>query len=218
MNDFTHPNQQQPEQPRYYQAPPKPQNGTNGLAIASLVCALLGWFIPIILAIAAVTCGHIARSQIRRNGQGGAGIALAGLIMGYIQIAIMGLGIAAAIALPAYQDYVVRAKMAKADAYIAPIRSELEKRAAAANDEEAEPAPIETAEPGMSEYWQEVYIDNGILYARLSNASFWPGSLNGNTIVFTPQTENGRTVWHCAFAKETRNSYLPRACNTDNPQ
>jgi hypothetical protein len=34
--------------------------------------------------IPAVVCGHVARSQIRRTGEQGAGLALAGLILGWI--------------------------------------------------------------------------------------------------------------------------------------
>jgi len=42
----------------------------------------------------AVVTGHIARRQIRRTGEQGAGFALAGLILGYIGLALMALGIA----------------------------------------------------------------------------------------------------------------------------
>lgn len=55
--------------------------GTNGMAIASLVCAFL--CTPL-----AVIFGHIALSQIGKSGQGGRGLAIAGLVIGYISIAI----------------------------------------------------------------------------------------------------------------------------------
>ena len=63
---------------------------TNALAVICLVVSLSGvvvtWFIPIITQIAAIICGHIARSQIKksRGNQTGSGMALAGLIISYI--------------------------------------------------------------------------------------------------------------------------------------
>jgi type II secretory pathway pseudopilin PulG len=70
-----------------------PQQGqTSGLAITSLVLGILSFFCFSILAsIPAVICGHIARGRIR-NSQGrekGEGIALGGLICGYINIAMV---------------------------------------------------------------------------------------------------------------------------------
>lgn len=71
----------------YGQAPPAPQ--TSSFAIASLVCSIASWFvIPFVGAIAAVVLGHIARSEIRRSYglKSGGGMAIAGLVIGYIQI------------------------------------------------------------------------------------------------------------------------------------
>jgi hypothetical protein len=49
---------------------------TNSFAIVALVLGL-------ILPPLAVPFGHVARSQIRRTGERGGGMALAGLILGY---------------------------------------------------------------------------------------------------------------------------------------
>ena len=57
--------------------PPPPSASTNGMAIAALVCAFL--FAPL-----AIVLGHIARGQIKRTGEGGRGLATAGLVLGYI--------------------------------------------------------------------------------------------------------------------------------------
>lgn len=62
---------------------------TNGTAIASLVCGIAGMFLFFPAAIPAVICGHVARGRIRRTGQNGAGLALAGLILGYIGLVIL---------------------------------------------------------------------------------------------------------------------------------
>jgi len=76
-----YPYQQQPYpggpygQPMY--APPM-NPATNGLAIASLVCAVLG------LGPVAAILGHVARKQIRQTGEQGDGMALAGIIIGWI--------------------------------------------------------------------------------------------------------------------------------------
>jgi Domain of unknown function (DUF4190) len=87
-----------PEQPYYGPQPPYPAYQqpyspypaaapTNGLAIAALVCGVGGFFIGLSF-IPAIICGHIARRQIRQTGEQGAGLALAGLILGYVGIVL----------------------------------------------------------------------------------------------------------------------------------
>jgi hypothetical protein len=60
---------------------------TNGLAIAALVVGVIwmGW----IGSVLAVAFGHVALSQIERSGQAGRGIAIAGIVLGYIGIATL---------------------------------------------------------------------------------------------------------------------------------
>jgi hypothetical protein len=57
---------------------------TNGLAIAALICALVG------LAPVGAILGHVARRQIKQTGEQGDGMALAGIIVGWI---LTGVGI-----------------------------------------------------------------------------------------------------------------------------
>ncbi len=57
---------------------PVPGQKTNVLAIVSLVLAVLG------VSIGGVILGHIAQSQIKKTGEAGKGLALAGTIVGYV--------------------------------------------------------------------------------------------------------------------------------------
>ena len=68
----------------------------SGLAIASLICGIAAWIIfPVVAAIAAVVTGHLAKKEIRNSGGmiGGDGMALAGLLLGYIQLGLAVIGI-----------------------------------------------------------------------------------------------------------------------------
>jgi hypothetical protein len=60
--------------------------GTNGLAIASLACALAQFAFGPLATIPAIVFGHVARHQIKRSGEQGAGLALAGLILGWAAV------------------------------------------------------------------------------------------------------------------------------------
>lgn len=55
---------------------------TNPLAIVSLVSGMVALVLGP-LAILAIVSGYLARRQIRRTGEGGRGMATAGLILGY---------------------------------------------------------------------------------------------------------------------------------------
>src|SRR5207302_6878613 len=62
---------------------------TNQLAIVSLAAAIASFAIlPFVGALVAIVTGHMARSQIRKTGEGGDGLALAGVIIGYIHLAL----------------------------------------------------------------------------------------------------------------------------------
>lgn len=75
-------------QPGPYGQPGYPQQGyaqmpgTNLMAILSLIFAFV--FSP-----AGVVLGHISLSQIKKTGEQGRGLAIAGLIIGYISIAFI---------------------------------------------------------------------------------------------------------------------------------
>ena len=59
---------------------------TNELALASLACGLAQFMFGPVLAIPAIVSGHVARHQIKRTGEQGAGLALAGLILGWAAV------------------------------------------------------------------------------------------------------------------------------------
>ena len=70
----------------YYPAmmPPQP---TSGLAIGAMVCGIAELFTLGFAAVPAVILGHLARAQIKRTGERGDGMAIAGLVLGYLGIA-----------------------------------------------------------------------------------------------------------------------------------
>ena len=76
-----------PQQPYGYLPPPPP---TNPLAFAALIGA-------IVVAPVGIVLGHISLSQIKRTGEQGRGLALAGLIIGYVFTAVAVLSLIALI-------------------------------------------------------------------------------------------------------------------------
>ena len=62
--------------PAYSPAPAGPK--TNTLSIVALILSVVG------VSIGAVIVGHIALGQIKRTGEAGHGLALAGTIIGYV--------------------------------------------------------------------------------------------------------------------------------------
>src|SRR5439155_13690330 len=75
--------------PPYAPYPVPVYQTTNGLAVASLIAGFfwLGW----VGSILAVIFGHIALGQINRSGgrEGGSGLAIAGLVLGYMGVATL---------------------------------------------------------------------------------------------------------------------------------
>jgi hypothetical protein len=65
----------------HWQTYPAPQP-TNGLAVAALVLGIV-WAFWIGSALA-IVFGHVALGQIRQRNQSGKGMAVAGLVLGYV--------------------------------------------------------------------------------------------------------------------------------------
>jgi len=68
-----------------------PRSSTT--AIVSLIFGILSWVIfplPLVCALVAVICGHVARGEIARSGGtlDGKGVALAGLLLGWLHVAV----------------------------------------------------------------------------------------------------------------------------------
>jgi len=95
---------------------------TSALAIWSLVLGILSivMCLGIFSGIPAVICGHMAHSRIKKSGgtEGGGGMAIAGLITGYVGNLfglIMVVGILASITIPNFVMYKERAICSKVE-------------------------------------------------------------------------------------------------------
>lgn len=92
-----------PDQAPGYAVPPPPGYGsptgygygyplqptttaTNGFAIAALIASIVSCGIGSVLG---VIFGHIALNQMKRTGEGGRGLAIGGLVVGYLGILAM---------------------------------------------------------------------------------------------------------------------------------
>jgi hypothetical protein len=81
-------------QPQYGNAPPYGRPGpyghvgrkTNSLAIASLCCGMGLFLVGILAGIPAIVLGFLAINQIRQTGEDGRGMAIAGIVLGFVSI------------------------------------------------------------------------------------------------------------------------------------
>ncbi|HEY6969421.1 MAG TPA: DUF4190 domain-containing protein [Candidatus Angelobacter sp.] len=88
------PGQVIPQQPGQFMLPQ-----TDGRAIASLVLGILGLFFSIFAAIPAIILGHISYSEIKKSAGRltGDGLAIGGLVLGYLGTALLPIILAIAI-------------------------------------------------------------------------------------------------------------------------
>jgi hypothetical protein len=73
----------------YTPMPPATRTSTN--ALVSLIAGIAGWsLVPFIGSVVAIIFGHIAKSEIKKSAGmvTGNGLATAGLILGYVSIAL----------------------------------------------------------------------------------------------------------------------------------
>jgi hypothetical protein len=84
----SNPQQQPYGAPPGYGGYPQPSRGTNGLAIAGLVCGIIGLLIAnIILGPLAIIFGGIGLSRANK-GASGKGMAIAGIVLGIVDVVI----------------------------------------------------------------------------------------------------------------------------------
>ncbi len=75
-----------------------PTRQTSALAVVSLVMGICGWcVVPVIGSLVAIVTGHLARAEIARNREtlDGDGLAVAGLVLGWLMVGAIVLGLAA---------------------------------------------------------------------------------------------------------------------------
>ena len=65
-----------------------PAAKANGLAVASLVFGFAQFMVGPVATVPAIVFGHMARNQIKQTGEQGAGLALAGLVLGWGAVAL----------------------------------------------------------------------------------------------------------------------------------
>lgn len=104
------PQAQQPPQPPYvqpqqapqYQQPYAPTAYATGYAPPTNTLAIIALIGSFLVPIVGIICGHMALAQIKRTGESGRALALAGTIIGYVYTALIVLIIAFSVFVPLF--------------------------------------------------------------------------------------------------------------------
>jgi TM2 domain-containing membrane protein YozV/Tfp pilus assembly major pilin PilA len=145
------------------------------------------------------------------KGEGSVGVIVAAVV-GAI-VVVMFIGILAAIAIPAYQDYTVRARVAGAMVLGAGAKQRVEQYMMARKS-----WPTTNAEAGMSDRIDDKYVaamnigEGGVITVQLSDKA---GPASGKTLVFSPHIDAGILNWSCDGGTLDER-YRPRECRKGN--
>lgn len=194
------------------------QLGQVWVGLYSVVFLIAYWCLPAIYAdgwlyghcsriIEKAQAAHSRREsqlvQIARSGQTSSIFAV--LVPVFV---VMGTGMIAAIALPAYQDYTVRAKVSEAVRHGSVVAGEV-----AAYYEQKKRLPRTLAEAGIAStgarYLQDVLLDESTGTVTLVMSE---SVVAGKTVLFVPaRIAGGNVGWRCQ-AGSIASKYLPKDC------
>ncbi|GAA2847164.1 hypothetical protein GCM10010517_04110 [Streptosporangium fragile] len=68
--------------------PPPPPQRNNGMAVAALILGIAGLFFCGLPSVVGVVLGHVSLGQIKRTGEDGRPMALTGLVLSYVGVAL----------------------------------------------------------------------------------------------------------------------------------
>jgi type IV pilus assembly protein PilA len=133
-----------------------------------------------------------------------------------LMIVVAIIGILAAVALPAYQDYTIRSKVAEGLTLAAAAKLAVTETytATGALPADNQAAGLPSQFSIVSKYVSQVRVRNGVIRIRFSNLLGGNPTMNGSSLTLTPDTSNpGSIVWTCTnFRDTTRYKYLPAEC------
>jgi type IV pilus assembly protein PilA len=135
-----------------------------------------------------------------------------------LMIVVAIIAILAAIALPAYQDYVIRSQVSEGA-----VLSDGAKTAVAEYFSNRGSAPKDNASAGLAsstsitgKFVSTVSVVSGVITATYSATSPQRANtkIDTSSLVFSPTFSAGSTVWKCSSAISTK--YLPVICRSGN--
>jgi len=138
--------------------------------------------------------------------------AMRGFTLIELMIVVAIIGILAAIALPAYQDYTARSQLAEAITLAAGAKEAVTETYVAAGA-----FPGSNASAGLSsavsisgKYVQSVTVGaGGVVTALMRNTGVAPG-ISGKSVILTPADRGGAVEWGCTTTAATR--YTTSSC------
>lgn len=162
----------------------------------------------------------VQRSVDGRTMQQGGGAPASGASVGVV-IAVAAIvmlfvvGILAAIAIPAYQDYTIRAQVSEGLVVAAPLKSTITQWAMENQrwPQDEREMGYEDAAPGK--YVQHVAVQNGAIVLTYGGAA--NRLINGQTLALTPAVDDeGEVTWLCGYQGDGPTTivskYLPSSC------
>lgn len=130
-----------------------------------------------------------------------------------LMIVIAIIGILAAVAIPAYQNYVARAQVSEGLRMASDFKTSVSQIYA----ETATLAPIDSGAEGLpaagsvtGNYVSEISVTDGVITVTFDTTSSHAG-VAGNDIVLTPTINGGSTEWSCS-GSGIPSQYLPSNC------
>ncbi|BFM06248.1 pilin [Halioxenophilus aromaticivorans] len=147
--------------------------------------------------------------------------AQAGFTLIELMIVVAIIGILAAVALPAYQDYTARSQVSEAVTLASGLKatvSEIYATEGTFDEADSEDKGLPAAADVKGNYVQEVEVTNGVIVALMASSGIGE-QIQDKTLTLSPSTTAGSITWVCGGAsKDSTNGiadkYLPAECRS----